>query len=158
MATRKPKPIASEAVAPDALNPAGFDADRQAWSEEMANSCVAPALSAPEFPEGARTGDEESAKVKIPNPYPFQSDRQTGVVLLEDRQLRKMQLKFDMKPSDEVRQVLRDAGFRWKSAHQTWEIAVDKEQSWTARAQADKLFKQVTGMIRQELGIAHEVA
>lgn len=157
MAPRKPKPNPSEAINPDPASPGGFDADTRDWSEEMANSCAAPALPAMSDPQGARSGDEEVSKVKTPNPYPFRSDPQTGVILLEDRQLRKMLMKFDMKPSDEVRQALRDAGFRWKSTNQAWEIPVDREQSWTARAQADKIFKDVTGMIRQELGIAHEV-
>ena len=129
MAQRKPKPTPTQAAetsptdaaTTDAPNPAPFDPEMQAWHEEMAHACVAPALPTMAVPEGARTGEEESPKVPIPNPYPFRSDAQTGVVLLEDRQLRRMQLRFDMKPSDEVRQALRDAGFRWKSQHQAWE-------------------------------------
>jgi hypothetical protein len=158
MARNKPKSTPTELTNPEGLAREGFDTEMQAWTEDMANSCVAPALPAQENPEGARTDDEEPTKVKIPNPYPFRSDAQTGVTMLEDRQLRRMQLKFDMKPSDEVRLALREAGFRWKSQHQMWEIAIDKEQSWTARAKADKVFQQVTGMIRQELNISHEVA
>jgi hypothetical protein len=156
MAPRKQVPESSDAVASDALKPVDFEADRQAWSKDLANGCVASARPAQDASEGARTGDDDPSKVKIPNPYPFRYDAQTGVILLEDRQLLKMQFKFDVKPSDEVRQTLRDAGFRWKSLHQTWELAIDKE-AWTARIAADKIFQQVTDMIRQELGITREV-
>jgi len=156
MARSKPK-ITPESAPIESMNPAGFDADKQAWAEDLANSCVPPSQPSDELP--ARSGDDEDAsKIKTPNPYPFRSDRQTGVVLQEDRQLRKMQLKFDTKPSDEVRQALREAGFRWKAQNQAWEISVDREQSWPARATADTLFQQVTGMIRQELGVGQEVS
>ncbi len=152
MARNKPKST-PDATAPETENPAAFNDDTHRWQEEMAGSCVAPSLAGEPVPAA-----EEQPRAVVPNPYPFRSDTLAGVTLAEDRQLRRMQLKFDEKPSEDVRLALKDAGFRWSSPNASWEVKIDREQSWTARAAADKIFKQVTEMIRQERGLTAEVA
>lgn len=93
----------------------------------------------------------------LPNPFQSKRDYAAGVTLQEDRAYRQIQLKFDDKPSDPVRAVLRAAGFTWHRERQVWQAGIEREAPWKARNTAEKVFEQVTAMIREERGIARQV-
>ena len=76
------------------------------------------------------------------------------MTLLEDRRFKQAQLRFAAKPSDEVRQAVREAGFQWRSQEEAWTKRIDPEKAWRTRAEAKALYDRVTAMIRAERGLA----
>ena len=80
-----------------------------------------------------------------------------GVKLQEDRRVKQSQLKFADKPSDAVRAVVREAGFRWLPEERIWWKAISNENGWQSRMDAERVYQQVTAMIRKEKGIDREV-
>ena len=100
---------------------------------------------------------ETPAKSYGPNPFGVRADVVAGVRLQEDKRYRQMQLKFDAKPSDEVRHAVREAGFQWRSHEQVWSKPIDPDRGWQTRAAAEALFDRVAGLIRTALGHGHAV-
>lgn len=112
--------------------------------------------SVPE-PDAAPAGDAaEPAKPGSPNPFGVRADYQAGVHLLEDRKFRQMQLRFDAKPADPIRQAMAEAGFRWRSAEGVWTKQIEAGAEWRTRADANALFDRVTALIRDEHIPVHE--
>ncbi len=94
---------------------------------------------------------------RVPNPFGHKQDAAAGVRLLEDRRFKQAQLKFEIKPSDAVREVVREAGFRWLREEGVWAKQIDPDKGWQTRADADALFDRVAALIRAEKGVTHEV-
>ena len=151
----KPKPNSSETQSLNTSSSFGINVNAQACHEEKPIKFAAALETIPAYPERS---SEEQARVVIPNPYQYRSDKGAGITLSENHKLGRMQLIFDEKPTDRVRMVLREEGFTLNSPNGAWEVAVDREQSWTARAAADKAFQRVTELIRQERGLSAEVS
>ena len=101
-------------------------------------------------------GDADAAR-PLPNPFGVRADHEAGVGLLEDRRFRQMQIRFREKPSDEVRRVIREAGYQWRSQDQAWTKQIDPDAAWRTRAEATALFDRVAGMVRDEMGLGREV-
>ena len=94
----------------------------------------------------------------IPDPFGIATDNVAGVRLFESRQDQQMAIKFgdgspEDKPSQAVIDKMKDAGFKWKSADRIWALPVSGEYAVGARIDAEKLFQEVSQMIRQEKGI-----
>lgn len=95
---------------------------------------------------------------RVPNPFGFRQDAVAGVRLLEDRRFKQVQLKFADKPSDAVRQAVREAGFRWLQEAGVWAKQIDRERGWQTRAEAEEVFGRVAALIREEKGLTREHA
>jgi hypothetical protein len=100
-----------------------------------------------------RFASKESPAV---NPFPFRTDVEAGVRLMEDRRFKQMQIAFEQSPSEEVRYEIRNAGYRWQSKERVWSKQLDPDKAWQTRADADELFAVVTNMIRQEKGLGQQ--
>jgi len=135
-------PIAHET--PANASPTPTTAAHTTASEPASETAAAPEADAPTKNYG-------------PNPFGIRSDLVAGVRLQEDKRYRQMQLKFDSKPTDEVRQAVRDAGFQWRSQEQVWSKQIDPDQGWRTRAAAETVFEQVTALIRAEQGHTQSV-
>lgn len=176
MARRKPKPDTTDAAPAcddQSHDPAGNPApvERSAALDAVltptpadnavitAPPPVSPAESRPEESpaNGTVTDDETAKKAYGPNPFPIRSDALAGVRLQEDKRYRQMQLQFAVKPSDEVRQAVRDAGFQWRANEQAWTKRIDPDQGWKTRVTAEELFDNVAAMIRAEQGLDRQL-
>lgn len=93
-----------------------------------------------------------------PDPFEIATDVAAGVRLFESKQDRQMAIKFgdgsrDQKPSDEILAKVKQAGYHWNNEHRIWAHPVRPESAMTTRIDAERLFQEVRGMIRQEKGI-----
>jgi hypothetical protein len=87
-------------------------------------------------------------------------DHEAGVVVLEDRQNRRMVVKFDDKPSEAVREVMKGEpyGFRFDPDEQLWYKKFSPGIARQARTEADQLGFTVANIIRQEKGLEQKQA
>ena len=89
----------------------------------------------------------------LPDPFGIAGDYQAGVRLFESRRDHQMAIKFDEKPSQEVINKLKEAGYRWNPADMIWAQPVWPATAMTTRIKAERLFQEGSQMIRQEKGI-----
>lgn len=94
--------------------------------------------------------------LRVPNPFGFRHDAVAGVRLLEDRRFKQLQLRFVAKPSEAVRAVVAEAGWRWRPQEEHWTKQIDAEKGWQTRADADALYERVVTTIRAEMGVTAE--
>lgn len=83
-------------------------------------------------------------------------DRVVGARLLEHHNPYLSVIRFEEKPSDAIREKLRDSGFRWAAENQEWVRPIRYESRAQDRIHAERTFEEVTAMIRKERGITHE--
>ena len=107
------------------------------------------AQSQPEAPASAEQA--EQAKANRPDPFVIAGDYKAGVQLLESRRYWQMQLKFNDKPSQAVIDTVKNEGFTYNGKDKVWTKQTYPDAMAT-RIDAERLFKQVADMIRQELG------
>ena len=91
--------------------------------------------------------------VAAPDPFGIDGDYLAGVRLLESKRDRQMALRFEEKPSKEVIDKLKDAGYHWNPVDRIWAHPVREDSAHTTRVEATDLYKAVVLMIRQERGI-----
>jgi len=91
--------------------------------------------------------------VAAPDPFGIATDNLAGVRLFESKQDRQMAIKFEDKPSQEVINTMKEAGYRWNPADRIWACPVRAESAMSTRIEAEKLYQDVCKMIRQEKGI-----
>jgi len=87
------------------------------------------------------------------DPFGIAGDYAAGVRLFENKQDRLMAIKFEEKPSPAVLDKLKDAGYRWNPRDQVWVYPVRDDAARTTRIEAERLYQEVRGMVRQEKGI-----
>jgi hypothetical protein len=119
-------------------------------------------------PETATEGNEEGPsfaekvgqKTWIPAPDPFgiASDYVVGVRLFESKRDRQMAIKFgegrpEDKPSQEVIDTMKEAGYRWNPSNKIWAHPVRFDSAMSTRIDAERLYQKVCEMIRTEKGI-----
>ena len=81
-------------------------------------------------------------------------DFEAGVRLNEDHQNRRMTIKFDEKPSEEVRKLMKEEfGYRFDGENQLWYKRINLPTARQSREEAEELAFQVANMIRQEKGL-----
>ena len=87
-------------------------------------------------------------------------DYQAGVRLIEDRENRRMTIKFEEKPSDAVRAVLKseDYGYRFDGEDQVWYKFINPAKQRQTRTEADELVLKVADMLREEKGLPKRMA
>src|SRR5579864_1848659 len=110
--------------------------------------------SQPSFAE--RVGQRK--RVTAADPFGIAHDNIAGVRLFESRQDRQMAIKFgegrpEDKPSQAVIDTMKEAGFRWNPADRIWAFPVRSDSAMSTRIEAERLFQEVSKMIRQEKGI-----
>ena len=98
-------------------------------------------------------GEPVPAEPAGPKPFAVKTDATAGVTLREDRRFRQVQLQFRDKPSDAVRELVREAGFRWQPTDRVWTHRIDREAGWKTRLDAERLFGQVVEQIGREQGV-----
>ena len=83
------------------------------------------------------------------------SDYEAGVHLIEDRQNRRMTIKFDEKPSEAVRALMKGEqhGFRFDGEDEVWYKKISQAKPRQSRQEAEELAFQTANMIREEKGL-----
>ena len=125
---------------------------------------VEPAAIAPPVPEAKPEGQSFAERVgqkkwtPAPDPFGIAKDKLAGVRLFESRQDRQMAIKFgegrpEDKPSQDVIDKMKEAGYRWNPGDRVWTHPVTPETALSVRIDAEKLYQEVRQMIRQEKGI-----
>jgi hypothetical protein len=115
------------------------------------------------------SGDQRSFAERVgrrkpvsgPDPFEIAVDVAAGVRLFESKRDRQVAIKFgegrlEDKPSQAVIDKMKEAGFRWDRTDKIWARPLTPESSMSVRIEAERLYQEVRGMIRQEKGIATE--
>lgn len=87
------------------------------------------------------------------DPFGIAGDVEAGVRLFESRRFRQMAIKFEEKPSQEVLDLVKSAGYRWNANDFMWVHPMKADSDMTTRIEAERLYQEVRGMIRQAKGI-----
>lgn len=102
---------------------------------------------------------EEARGVPLPEPHELDSielgpgQGAPRMRLLRSRRYQQLQIRFDEKPADEVRERLHSEGWRWRGQETGWTKQLDKEARWRSQADAERLFKEIANGIRAEQGM-----
>jgi hypothetical protein len=131
------------------------DQDSPETSTAVADPSAADASS------GQRSFAEKVGRRNTPSmadPFVIAVDAVAGIRLFESRQDRQMAIKFgegraEDKPSQAVIDKLREAGFRWHRTHRIWARPLTPESSMSVRIEAERLYQEIRGVIRQEKGV-----
>lgn len=67
-------------------------------------------------------------------------------------------IRFDEKPSHEVRQKMHDAGFAWQGKQKEWIRPINLDSRVQDRLHAERTFREVVKMVREEKGAGQGVA
>jgi hypothetical protein len=95
----------------------------------------------------------EQQKRTLSDPFGIAGDYAAGVHLLESRCYRQFQIRFDDKPSQPVRDAVKAEGFRYNGQDKLWTKQIQQDTAMQTRIDAERLFQEITGMIRQEKGV-----
>jgi hypothetical protein len=114
-------------------------------------------------------GDEPAETRRDLGPDPFAIDTDTKVgARLQGRQryfdrdlgryaFRRIEIKFDEKPDEQaVIDKIKEAGFEWSREHKAWSKIVPKDEAIRTRVDVERLFQEVTQMLRATKGLAPE--
>jgi hypothetical protein len=131
-------------------------------SPETATAVAEP--SAPDAGGDQRGFVERVGKkkpVSIGDPFEVAVDAAAGIRLFESKRDRQMAFKFgegraEDKPSQAVIDKLKEAGFRWNRTDKIWARPVTADAAMSIRIEAERLYQEIRGMIRQEKGIEAE--
>jgi hypothetical protein len=104
--------------------------------------------------------DPDASKSKWVPRFGSFGDYEAGVHLVEDRENKRMLIKFDEKPSEQVRTLLKspEYGYRFDGAEQVWYKFISQARPRQSRREADDLFLKVANMIREEKGLEPRAA
>ena len=122
-----------------------------------------PATTAQEAPPVSETTEPQPSFVErvqqrrgravAPDPFGIAGDVVAGVRLFESRRYRQMAIKFEEKPPQEVLDLVKSAGYRWNSRDLMWVHPIHPDSAMATRIEAERLFQEVRGMVRQAKGI-----
>ncbi len=128
-------------------------------STETTTAVAEPAAAETEA-EGQSFAERVGQKkwVSAPDPFGIAADNIAGVRLFESKRRRQMGIKFgeggpEDKPSQEVIDTMKEAGYRWNPADRAWVHPIPAESAMATRIEAERLYQAVRQMIRQEKGI-----
>lgn len=122
------------------------------------------ASSDPAVTESQSTFAERVGKgggIPIPDPFGIAGDYLADVRLFESKRDRQVAIQFgegrlEDKPSPEVIEKLKEAGYRWNPVDKIWAYPIEPASAMSTRITAEKLFNEVSQMIRKERGIEPE--
>jgi hypothetical protein len=126
--------------------------------QELKDKLGAEVVEAPPTPqaEGAPQGERAAAPPGSHELDSIELGPQKGsprMRLFRSHRFQQMQIRFDEKPSDEVRELLHQEGWRWRDQEAGWTKQLDKEAKWRTQADAERLFKEVANGIRAQQGL-----
>jgi hypothetical protein len=103
----------------------------------------------------------KSSGITIPDPFGIAGDYLADVKLFESKRDRQVAIQFgegrlEDKPSPEVIGKLKEAGYRWNQVDKIWAYPIEPASAMSTRITAEKLFKEVSQMIRKEKGLGIE--
>src|ERR1700674_4127172 len=123
-------------------------------------TAVAQSPAAEPKADGQSFADRVGQKkwVTAADPFGIATDNLAGVRLFESKQDRQMAIKFgegrpEDKPSQEVIDKMKEAGFRWNPTDRIWAHPVEADSAIRTRIEAGRLYEEVRLMIRREKGI-----
>ena len=160
-ATPKPRARRTRKAAELAREPDVFD-----------DAIAAQAASPPPAANGADQPEEGQAKRAYPPLRSWAHNNAAGVELSsyssKEKKIYEMQLRFrDGKPSQEVRQFMKDNGFRWESeapkagvydVATAWVHPVGFNTGAQDRLTAERIYSGVVEMIKRERGLDQEIS
>lgn len=113
-----------------------------------------PALEASqEQPRFVDRIQQQRGRTAVTDPFGIAGDYEAGVRLFENRRFRQMAIKFEEKPGTEVLDLVKSAGYRWNSRDLMWTHPIEADSAMTTRIEAERLYQEVRGLIRQAKGI-----
>jgi len=113
-----------------------------------------PQADAPAAEGAGFSQSMDAPKSKWVSRFDFWDDYQAGVHLAEDRENHRMTIKFDEKPSEPVRNVMKkEHAYQFDGEDQLWWKRVNFAKPRQTRQEAEDLAFQVANMIRQEKGL-----
>lgn len=112
-----------------------------------------PASETPEQPSFVERIQRQRGQTITADPFGIAGDYEAGVRLFESRRFRQMAIKFEEKPSQEVLDLVRSAGYRWNSRDFMWVRPIEADSAMTTRIDAERLYEEVRSLIRQAKGI-----
>jgi hypothetical protein len=97
----------------------------------------------------------------LPDPFGIATDYLAGVRLMENKRERTMAIQFgdgsaEAKPSQEVIDMVKAAGYRWNPSERVWTHPIRYETAMSTRIEADRLYQAVCDHIREEKGLGEE--
>jgi hypothetical protein len=106
-----------------------------------------------------RVGQRKS--VSIPDPFEIAVDVAARIRLFESRRDSQVAIKFgegrpEDKPSQSVIDKMKEAGFRWNRTDKIWTHPITPDSAMSVRIEAERLYQEIRGMVRQEKGIELE--
>lgn len=114
----------------------------------------APAPEASEQqPSFVQRIQQQRGRAIASDPFGIAGDYEAGVRLFESRRNRLMAIKFEEKPGQEVLDLVKSAGYRWNANDYMWVHPIEADSAMTTRIDAERLYQEVRGMIRQAKGI-----
>ncbi|MCZ2341336.1 MAG: hypothetical protein LC104_06010 [Bacteroidales bacterium] len=118
---------------------------------------VEPEPPTPEAPEQqpsfVQRIQQQRGRAIAADPFGIAGDYEAGVRLFESRRYRQMAIKFEEKPGQEVLDRVKAAGYRWNANDYVWVHPIEPDTAMTTRIDAERLYQEVRGMIRQAKGI-----
>jgi hypothetical protein len=128
-------------------------------SPETATAVADP--SAPDAGAEPRSFAERVGRRKpVSGPDPFETavDVAAGVRLFESKRDRQVAIKFgegrpEDKPSQAVIDKMKEAGFRWNRTDKIWAHPLTPDSAMSVRIEAERLYQEIRGMVRQDKGI-----
>ena len=134
---------------------------RRKSSDEPATEAANPAVPAEQRTESQPALDVNSTepaqqgKSTWASHFGSWADYEAGVKLIEDRENRRLTIKFDEKPSEAVRGLMKnpERGFRFDPDDQVWYKRLNHAKPGQSRREAEELAFDAANMIRQEKGL-----
>jgi hypothetical protein len=113
-----------------------------------------------------RQPGEDAAELKRnlgPDPHVIETDPKAGV-RLQGRHVyfdrgtgryafRAIQIKLEEKPGQPVIDKIKEAGFEWDREEKAWTRSVPRDEALRSRVDAERVFQEVAGMIREARGL-----
>lgn len=128
--------------------------------EQTTNATVATTeveSPVPEAPEQQRSFvqriQQQRGRAIVSDPFGIAGDDEAGVRLFISRRNRQMAIKFEEKPGQEILDLVKSAGYRWNANDYMWVHPIETDSAMTTRIDAERLYQEVRGMIRQTKGI-----
>lgn len=122
---------------------------------------ISPTESASEnasipLPTSREPGDEpETTRKFAPDPFPIAQDVAAGITLREHRRFRRAEIAFDDgKPSQKIIDKLKADHFQWNPQDKLWVRPVKGEDAMATRIEAERTYREIAEMLRQEKGIS----
>ena len=131
----------------------------QPESEQQTAEPVSTVLQEPQpeteepKPSFVQRVQQQRGRIIVSDPFGIAGDVEAGVRLFESRHYRQMAIKFEENPGQEVLNLVKSAGYRWNANDFMWVHPIEADSAMTTRIEAERLYQEVRGIIRQAKGM-----